>query len=451
MREVYLDDLPHRGNLICWNNSVGYNIPFVFEDIKGKLKIVSVNNKKKSVCVEYNGTPYNITTSKLIQAGLSRILGVNCGSRSGGFNIGDVFNNKEIVDITYKNKRRSYGFICKKCNEKNYQSEYNFRHCGCPVCNQSRVVVPEINGIKGKYPEIYRIIIDDDKDKYGSKSDHKVHWICPLCNQKNFTQICHLTESVDKKTYYPCVYCKKSFSIGENILYGVLSQISNNYSHHIKYKWSHNREYDACCNDVIIEAHGLQHYEETNFNSRTLKEEQENDKYKYMLAKNNYTGLRGYIVIDCRISDFHYIKNSILNSNMDKLIGFDYKDIDWSYIASHIKEQLFNNIAQLYNKGFTAIDIAKNMNINRTTVYNHLKFCENIGLLELRDDRNWNYLKKKVRCKNTNEIFDSAVSGAKWCGLKSSSSINSCCNNKPKFLTAGKHPLTGERLEWEFV
>ena len=56
---------------------------------------------------------------------------------------------------------------------------------------------------------------------------------------------------------------------------------------------------------------------------------------------------------------------------------------------------------------------------------------------------------KKVKCINTGEIFETMMDAARWCGLASSCSIGQVCNKKRK--TAGKHPITLEKLIWEFI
>ena len=56
--------------------------------------------------------------------------------------------------------------------------------------------------------------------------------------------------------------------------------------------------------------------------------------------------------------------------------------------------------------------------------------------------------KKKVRCINNNMIFDSQTEAAKWCGLTAPSGISYVCNGKRK--TAGKDPVTKEKLFWEY-
>lgn len=56
---------------------------------------------------------------------------------------------------------------------------------------------------------------------------------------------------------------------------------------------------------------------------------------------------------------------------------------------------------------------------------------------------------KIIRCKNTKEIFYKAQDAANFAGLKRPDSIYKVCLGKQK--TAGRHPITGDRLEWEYV
>lgn len=52
---------------------------------------------------------------------------------------------------------------------------------------------------------------------------------------------------------------------------------------------------------------------------------------------------------------------------------------------------------------------------------------------------------KQIICLTTGEVFVDLVSAMKWCG---STHIHSCCKGKRK--SAGKHPLTGEKLQWQY-
>ena len=56
---------------------------------------------------------------------------------------------------------------------------------------------------------------------------------------------------------------------------------------------------------------------------------------------------------------------------------------------------------------------------------------------------------KKIKCCETGEIFSSRKDAAAWAGLKTASSIADCLAGRKK--SAGKHPITGEKLHWENV
>ena len=57
---------------------------------------------------------------------------------------------------------------------------------------------------------------------------------------------------------------------------------------------------------------------------------------------------------------------------------------------------------------------------------------------------------RKVKCINTQQVFDSCRQAADWCGLVGTSGIASVCRNG-KQKTAGVHPITKEKLRWEYV
>ena len=52
---------------------------------------------------------------------------------------------------------------------------------------------------------------------------------------------------------------------------------------------------------------------------------------------------------------------------------------------------------------------------------------------------------KAVICINTKEVFTTIKYAKQWCR---SNNIGSCCRGKKKY--AGKHPETGERLQWMY-
>lgn len=54
---------------------------------------------------------------------------------------------------------------------------------------------------------------------------------------------------------------------------------------------------------------------------------------------------------------------------------------------------------------------------------------------------------KAVICVNTGEVFPSALEASEWCGA-SRQHINRVCRGERKHT--GKHPETGEMLEWRY-
>ena len=54
-----------------------------------------------------------------------------------------------------------------------------------------------------------------------------------------------------------------------------------------------------------------------------------------------------------------------------------------------------------------------------------------------------------VMCENTGEVFVSYKEAAKWAGLKDTANILRCTRGERQ--SAGKHPITGERLKWKNV
>lgn len=83
----------------------------------------------------------------------------------------------------------------------------------------------------------------------------------------------------------------------------------------------------------VIEAQGSQHYKNSQWSS--LEYQQQNDKIKKDLAISN--GIKNYIQLDCKNSDFKYMKQSILNNDEINKI-FNLSEIDWNTIEKELKE-----------------------------------------------------------------------------------------------------------------
>ena len=59
-----------------------------------------------------------------------------------------------------------------------------------------------------------------------------------------------------------------------------------------------------------------------------------------------------------------------------------------------------------------------------------------------------NPMAKAVRCLNTQEVFPSCREASDWCGIARQNIQRCCRGGRP---TAGKHPITKEKLKWRYI
>lgn len=117
----------------------------------------------------------------------------------------------------------------------------------------------------------------------------------------------------------------------------------------------------------------------------------------------------------------------------------------------------------MYNDGFSRSDIADILHLGKTTISRYLKKATSINLckydpkLEMQKSAasNLKNVLMKIQCDQTVEVFDSLTRASEWCGVEISS-ISSFISYKYKNtgkrkLSAGKHPLTHEKLTWSLV
>lgn len=207
------------------------------------------------------------------------------------------------------------------------------------------------NSMLKNYPEMIHVWdfeknheLDLDIHKVTKGSNKKVHWKC----QYGHTWIKTINAQVRKNQ---CKFCKDGFSTPEKIVYLVLKNSKVVFIYEKSFEWSNRKRYDFFLPDhnTIIEVHGLQHYENRGFKNiggKSLKDEVENDEYKYQLAKEN--GIHHYIVIDARYSDFEYIKENIMKSKLSDIIDLSK---DWESIKSSSRNSLYIEVCNLWNSG----------------------------------------------------------------------------------------------------
>jgi len=153
-------------------------------------------------------------------------------------------------------------------------------------------------------------------------------------------------------------YCTEKIkgSYPERIVNSLLTSLGIDFAQEYVFPWSvitnkqgkqiSAKRYDFFIPDLstIIEVHGSQHYDGSfeSLGGRTLAEEQENDRQKERLAKEN--GIKHYIVINALNSNLDYIKTSImLNSELAAMI--DLSSINWNEIEAGTVKKVKKDIS----------------------------------------------------------------------------------------------------------
>ena len=259
-------------------------------------------------------------------------------------------NNIEIIG-EYTGTNNTIECRCKIDNYIWNPIAFQLYRAGCPVC-ANRVVLKGVNDLWTTHPHIAKLLTNlNEGYEIVVGSTSKKSFTCPNCN----TPILQKVIDVTKRGYISCKACNDNISTPNKIMYHLLSQLDIEFETEKSFDWGVNKDgnkvkYDFFVEDknIIIEMNGLQHYlRPFHEDSRTLKEEQENDLLKRKLALSN--GIENYIIIDARFSDYEYIKNNILDSELSQIL--DLSNLDWVAIFRDSLKSFVSEIAKYGIKG----------------------------------------------------------------------------------------------------
>lgn len=474
MRKVFLDELPrwegYNGNHIKWIDCIGLKIHFIYDEIEDDILIIDYYNKKERkyiLVTKYKDIIYEIGTTQFSKGNISYCLGIK--SNDYKYKIGDIIKTKtgsleileclRIKDKYHQSGEKTYKYKCLiDGNIDKIKESHLFNGGGCNVCYNHKII-KGYNDIATTDKWMLNYIINkEDAYKYTRGSKVKILMKCPICGHKKYIQ-----PYVIIKQGFGCNQCSDGLSYPSKMMTSILNQLKLDYIPEYCTIWSNNKKYDYYLpnENIIIEINGMQHYDGgfVRANGKTLKEEQENDKFKKIVALQNGIKESNYIVIDCRESNLEYIKNSIFNSNFIKIFNID--NIDWLKCHEYACGTVVKEICDLWNRGIcNTQEIADIIKLHRSTVIRNLKKGNKIGWCNYNPKEEiYKGLKKgtkkmkesnikKVICLNTKQIFNSLTEASKYYNLKNSASICGCCKGYNK--SAGKHPITGEKLRWMY-
>lgn len=171
--------------------------------------------------------------------------------------------------------------------------------------------------------------------------------------------------------------------------------------------------------------------------------------------------LKGYKDYNCSTSHSRGLLRSRKNKEYDNL------EPNRFYIFSESQKEWFSPMLPVYQYSLQGDFIAEYPSLGAAARALGKPNSDNIGhaLLGIGGQRiayNFQWSREKVkkmpptnshcgqmiRCIETGEVFPSITEATKWCGLKSHSNIREYLIGKYK--SAGKHPVTGEKLHWEY-
>lgn len=403
----------------CYENSIAY---YIEKELNLDINLIwnwDENNKN-------NINPYHISK------GYNGKIWLYCLEREyHNYNI-----NKNIV---------GYSIMC-----NNFLSGKRCTYCG----NRKTHYFDSLGFL---YHDIAKMIVEDERngltweDTYSiaPKSNKRFYFKCDKCNQGSTKPKC--LGSITRRGF-SCEYCSDGISIPEKFMISLLQQLNLDYIIQYNPNWSNNKKYDFYIPslNIIIETHGLQHYEESS-RGRSLEEERENDKLKKELALGN--GVKNYIVVDCRYSKLDWLKKNIIKE-LENI--FNLKNIDWNETWKRCQRSKCIEAWNLWNQGLNDTKIISEiLDVSVPTTINYLKSGSLIGKCnydksitiqnkynKMKEEHSYN--SKKIICITTKKIFHS-ISDA--CKYYNTSGIYQQLKGRNK--SAGK--LNGTKLVWRYL
>lgn len=362
------------------------------------------------------------------------------------YQVGEVVNETlKIVSQTKlpKGKYKEKGYEVQSLVYKDAPSYYiletglkNGSGCGY---NCGRLIYEGNSLYSIKHLRPYIVDIEKSKTIPPKSNKTKEEFKCPECGE--------IREMTPNQLFYQgfsCNFCSSSISYPELFMMAYLEVKGIKYEYQKVFNDLPNKRFDFYLpeSNTVIETHGLQHYKKCglyDYNTTTLSD---NIKESYCI-KNNIS----YLPIDGSKSTFKFMKESIDKSVLSNISKQEYRII-LKKIEKN-KRYPTKKIISLYNSGYSSIKIGEKLGFSKTAILsvlhkNNISLRHNSRSIDFKSNK-----RKRIKCLNTNKVFDSIVEAQKYASLKGNSGIIGVCKGKRNY--AGKHPITGEKLTWEYV
>ena len=391
-REFIKDNLPKNknGNII-WRDAIGKTFSIRYDGVVYNFVITKYDSTNRHLYFIYNENEYHMHTSGLLKCNIGLIVGLLTTDFK--YQIGDIVNGYKILSQERTKKKngktyRSYNVECTMDGYKNNVSETGLeRGDGCPVCD-NKVIIRGINDMWTTNQELASLLANpDDGYKYTQYSQKNVDWKCPYCNSLVKNKKINV---VSRNNHVPCQFCGDGFSYPEKAMSNILTFLNVEYIQHYRienktflfdgrpYKPEYDFYFELDNNKYIIEMDGDFHNKVHSNSKLSIDQIKEIENKKDLLAKENNINL---IRIDCRISNYDYIFNSIKNTILNNL--FDLSKINKTEINKKAYSSNIVDACHLYmTKSKNLNTISKLLNIPYGTIYKYLQKGAEIGLCD---------------------------------------------------------------------
>lgn len=341
----------------------------------------------------------------------------------------------------YKNNCTKLLGVCPRCGDSKTTLANLLRNNSSGCCSGQRIATK--NTVAFLRPDLVPFFKNPtDAERVTLKSGKRIDFKCIKCGYEKIMPVSNFMNQG-----FCCDLCSNKHSLPERFIRSVIKELSLQYEPHKTFNWSNRKQYDFYIPslNMIIEAHGIQHYEQSN-RGRSLKEEQENDILKKKIAKEN--GIEHYVSIDCRYSSFEWLTKNIEKS-LNKYISLD---INYKKIWENIYEEDVLLYWEAWNnrgENDTTTSIAKHFSINVQLLVKYLKIGADIERCNYNPKEESSKIKLKNFQKNrgdnsrkVNQYIDNEfIKGFKSLtdgSVSSGDSISAICHScRKKNKTAG--------------
>ena len=248
-------------------------------------------------------------------------------------------------------------------------------HGGCPYCKGRKILIG-YNDMWTTRPDIAAMLTNtEDGYKYTAGSSKKTWFNCPDCGTPSLKTINNVATH-----NFGCQHCSDNISYPNKFSRALLDQLPiEGYDCEYQPGWAEPYYYDNHFwhngIEYILEMDGELHSKEQTLSKTTLEQIQKVDRIKDKLAAQHNIHM---IRIDCMKSDVEYIKQHILNSELNNI--FDLSNVNWALCDQKGQKNILKEACNLYmSKEYTLSAIGKILHIHPATVSRYLRIGSKFG------------------------------------------------------------------------